>query len=136
VVVNIKKPKYNFTVTTLTKVLVTLWTKDDLVFIPERYRLQYTFILRVYCWTGARLSAFFTGGFCYGVSSRHGRSPVARLTSQDVTLVLQRAPDRPWRLIYRIDQRWVKNNRDPENIWYEVTLLYPQCLRIASVWTC
>ena len=37
--------------------------------------------------------------------------------------MLQRAPDRPWRLIYRIDQRWVKNNRDPENIWYEVTLL-------------
>jgi hypothetical protein len=37
--------------------------------------------------------------------------------------VLQRAPDRPWRLIYRIDQRRVKNNRDPENIWYEVTLL-------------
>jgi hypothetical protein len=37
--------------------------------------------------------------------------------------VLQRAPDRPWRLIYRIDQRWVKNNRDPENIWYKVTLL-------------
>jgi hypothetical protein len=80
-VVNIKKPKYNFTATTLTKVLVTLWTKDDLIFIPERYRLQYTFILRVYCWTGARLSAFFTGGFRYGVSSRRARSPVARLTS-------------------------------------------------------
>jgi len=135
-VVNIKKPKYNFTATTLTKVLVTLWTKDDLIFIPERYRLQYTFILRVYCWTGARLSAFFTGGFRYRVSSRHARSPVARLTSQDVTLLLQRAPDRPWRLIYRIDQRWVKNNREPENIWYEVTLLHPQCLPIASVWTC
>ena len=67
--VNIKKPKYNFTVTTL--------TKDDLIFIPERYRLQYTFILRVYCWTGARLSAFFTGGFRYEVSSRHAQSPVA-----------------------------------------------------------
>ena len=37
--VNIKKPKYNFTVITLTKVLVTLWTQDDLIFIPERYRL-------------------------------------------------------------------------------------------------
>ena len=72
-VVNIKKPKYNFTVTTLTKVLVTLWTKDDLVFIPERYRLQDTFILRVYCWAGARLSAFFTGGFRYGVSGTSGR---------------------------------------------------------------
>jgi len=25
---------------------------------------------------------------------------------------------RSWRLIYKIDQRWVKNNRDPENIVY------------------
>src|SRR2546423_1361694 len=80
-VVNIKKPKYNFTVTTLTKVLVTLWTKDDLIFIPERYRLQYTFILRVYCWTGARLSAFLTGGFRYGGEFPARRLPVARLTS-------------------------------------------------------
>jgi hypothetical protein len=48
-VVNIKKPKYNFTVTILTKVLATLWAKDDLIFISERYQLQYTFILRVYC---------------------------------------------------------------------------------------
>jgi hypothetical protein len=38
-----KYTKYNFTVTTLTKVLVTLWTKDDLIFIPERYRLQVYF---------------------------------------------------------------------------------------------
>jgi hypothetical protein len=30
-VVNVKKPKHNFTLTTLTKVLVTLWAKDDLV---------------------------------------------------------------------------------------------------------
>jgi hypothetical protein len=33
----------------------------------------------------------------------------------DVTLILQWVPDRPRRLIYRIYQQWVKNNRDPEN---------------------
>jgi hypothetical protein len=60
-VVNIKKPKYNFTVTTLTKVLVTLWTKDDLIFITEQYRLQYTLILRIYCWTEARLVCLLYG---------------------------------------------------------------------------
>jgi len=77
--VNIKKPKYNFIATTLTKVLVTLWTKDDLIFISERYWLQYTFILRVYCWTGARLSAFFTGGFRYG-GEFLARAVLGRLT--------------------------------------------------------
>src|SRR3954469_10266974 len=56
-VVNIKRPKYDFTLTTLT---------DDLIFIPERYRLQCTLISRVYCWTGARLGAFFMRGFIIG----------------------------------------------------------------------
>ena len=60
VVVNKHRPKYNFTVRALTRVQVTLWTKDDLMFIPERYRIQTTFIINVFCWTGARLSAFFT----------------------------------------------------------------------------
>ena len=76
-VVNTKKPKYNFAAATLTKVLITLWTKNDLVFFPERYGLQYTFILRVYCWNGARLGAFFTEAFRYGVSFGHAQSPVA-----------------------------------------------------------
>jgi hypothetical protein len=74
--------------------------QDDLIFIPERYRIQFTFIFRFYCWTGARLSAFFTDGLRY----------------RDVDIGLQRAPGGGWRLIYNIKQRWAKNNRDPENI--------------------
>lgn len=34
---------------------------------------------------------------------------------QDIDLVLKRIPSGGWKVIYRIDQRWVKNNRDPEN---------------------
>ncbi|OAG42721.1 AdoMet-dependent rRNA methyltransferase SPB1 [Fonsecaea monophora] len=74
IVVNKHRPKHNFTDRDLNRVLLTLWTRDDLIFIPERYRVQ------------------------------------------DVTLVLQRVSGRSWRLIYKVDQRWVKNNRDPENI--------------------
>lgn len=41
---------------------------------------------------------------------------------QDVDLILQRekdsVDDRDWRLVYKIDQRWVKNNRDPDNVTY------------------
>lgn len=64
---------------------------DDLIFIHERYRIQFTFIIRVYCWTGA-------------------------LRYRDIDLVLQRVPGGGWRAIYNISQRWVKNNRDPENV--------------------
>ncbi|KAH0543790.1 hypothetical protein FGG08_001972 [Glutinoglossum americanum] len=78
VIVNKRRPKYLFGKEDLTEVLLTLWTKDDLIFIHERSRIQFTFIFHVYCWTGARLGAFFTGGLHY--------------------------------------KRWVKNNRDPENI--------------------
>ena len=84
---NERRPTYNFTPRELTRILLTLWTKDDLIFIPERYRVQFTFIIRVYCWTGARLSAFFTDGLRY----------------RDVELVLQRTTAARWRLIYRIN---------------------------------
>jgi Protein of unknown function (DUF3435) len=99
-VVNKRLPKHNFTSSDLDRILLTLWTKDDLIFIPECYRIQFTFIIRVYCWTGARLGAFFTDGLRY----------------RDVDLVLQRLPSGGWRLIYNVSQRWVKNNRNPENI--------------------
>ena len=65
--VNKHRPKHNFTIESHTRIQVTLWTKDDLIFIPERYRIQTAFISNVYCWTGARLSAFFTGGLRYEV---------------------------------------------------------------------
>ncbi|KIW99701.1 uncharacterized protein Z518_11114 [Rhinocladiella mackenziei CBS 650.93] len=107
--VNKHRPKYNFTVEVLTLVQITLWTKDDLIFIPERYRIQTTFITNVYCWTGARISAFFTGGFRYG----------------DTEIVLQRAEgSRHWRATWRLDQRWVKNNRDPDNIVVRIDDLF------------
>ncbi|EXJ82199.1 hypothetical protein A1O3_06012 [Capronia epimyces CBS 606.96] len=79
----------------------TLWTKDDLIFIPERYRIQTTLT-----YTGARLGTFF--------------SPVQGTTG--ITVVIQRVTGRRWRLIYRLDQRWVKNNRDPENIVFSAAV--------------
>jgi hypothetical protein len=73
VVVNKHRPKHNFTQRDLDRLLVTLWTKDDLKFIPERYRVQFTLIFRLYCWTGARVGAFFEGGVRYEVSLSVGR---------------------------------------------------------------
>lgn len=61
-VVNKNRGKYSFAERDLTRVLVTVWTQDDISFIPELYRVQFTFIINIYCWTGARIAAFFTGG--------------------------------------------------------------------------
>ena len=69
-------PKHNFTSRDLTRILLTLWTQDDLIFIPERYRVQTTFIIHVYCWTGARISAFFTDGLRYKVRYDRKSAPL------------------------------------------------------------
>lgn len=58
-VVDKRRPNHNFAARILTRVLLALWTQDNLSIIPERYRIQFTFIIRVYCWAGARLNAFF-----------------------------------------------------------------------------
>ncbi len=34
-----------------------------------------------------------------------------------------RIPEGGWKPIYRVDQRWVKNNRDPENTTYALSFL-------------
>ena len=67
-VVNIQRSKHLFARCDLARVLRTLWTQDDLIFIHERYHVQFTLVFRMYCWTGARLGAFFTEGLRYGVS--------------------------------------------------------------------
>ena len=68
-VCNQHREKNNFNNEDATRLLRTVWTKDDLIYIPERYRIQFTFIFNVYCWTGARVGAFFTGeGLCYRVT--------------------------------------------------------------------
>ncbi|KIW99637.1 uncharacterized protein Z518_11050 [Rhinocladiella mackenziei CBS 650.93] len=106
IVVNKHRPKHNFTIRDLTRVLLALWTYDDLIYIHERYRVQTTFLIHAFCFTGARIGAFFTDGLRY----------------KDVELILQRDPGkkngRDWRLVYIVHQRWVKNNRDPENITF------------------
>jgi hypothetical protein len=48
-VVNVRFPKGLFNDTDLTRLLLTLWTKDNLGYIPERYRVQFSFITNVYC---------------------------------------------------------------------------------------
>lgn len=81
IVVNKHRPKHNFTVRDLTRVLLALWTYDDLIFIHERYRVQTTFLIHVYCWTGARISAFFTDGLRYKVRVRLTLHLICDLTS-------------------------------------------------------
>jgi len=55
-------PKYNFQMSDLDNVLVTLWAGPDIASTHERERVQFHFLLDVFCWSGARIGAFFRGG--------------------------------------------------------------------------
>ena len=43
-------------------VIVTLWTEDDSIFIHECMRVQMTFLILAYCFTGARVGAYLENG--------------------------------------------------------------------------
>jgi len=58
-VVNTKKPKHLFGKDDLIQFHTTFWTKDDANFIHPRNKIQIPFIIDVFCWTGARIGAFF-----------------------------------------------------------------------------
>ncbi|KAL6716976.1 hypothetical protein ACLMJK_004889 [Lecanora helva] len=98
--VNKRRPKHLFTEDDMVNFNTTFWTVDDSTFVHPRNRAQIPFLISVYCWTGARIGAFFSA---------------AGLRYRDLEMVLLGDSSR-WKVIYRIDQRWIKNNKDPENI--------------------
>ena len=55
-----------------------MWTQDDISFIPELYRVQFTFIINIYCWTGAQIAAFLLVGLKWKVS------PLVSVTTNSV----------------------------------------------------
>jgi len=58
---------------------------------------------------------------------------VSYLRRQDIDLVLQRVNTGGWRLIYKVDQRFVKNNWDPENISYVIELFRLPSFTLSSL---
>ena len=50
IIVNKYRPKHNFTIRNLTRILLTLRTRNDLIFIPEHYLVQTTFIVHAHYW--------------------------------------------------------------------------------------
>ena len=56
---NKKKPKHLFSEKELVQFTNTFWAVDDAQFIHPRNKVQIPFIIAVFCWTRARIGAFF-----------------------------------------------------------------------------
>ncbi|KAK3896489.1 hypothetical protein C8A05DRAFT_20540, partial [Staphylotrichum tortipilum] len=96
-------PKYNFQMSDLDNVLIP----SGQVSTHERERVQFHFLLDVFCWSGARIGAFFRGG---------------GLKYKDVNLVLRRTNQAgAWDVIWKLDQRFVKNALHPDDIAHSMT---------------
>ncbi|MCJ1359649.1 MAG: hypothetical protein MMC33_009651, partial [Icmadophila ericetorum] len=108
-VVNKKKQKQLFGEKELVQFSTTFWTVDDAQFIHPHNKAQIPFAIAVFCWTGARTGAFFPD---------KENKDKGGLPYQDIEVILVRIPSGGWKVIYWINQRWVKNNRDPENTVY------------------
>ena len=74
-VANKRKQKQLFGKNELTQFNITFWTIDDTHFVYPRNKAQIPFAIAVFCWTGARIGAFFPdrdnkarGGLRYRVS--------------------------------------------------------------------
>ena len=57
--VNTRKLKHLFDIHDLIRFHTTFWIKDDASFIHPCNKVQIPFIVDVFCWTGARIGAFF-----------------------------------------------------------------------------
>ncbi|KAH1913376.1 hypothetical protein KXV48_000659, partial [Aspergillus fumigatus] len=97
----IKKPKYNVKPGDFERGMRTLWADDDLIFMSGRFRVQFHFTTLLYFCIGARVAAI-----CPKFKHRAERG----LRYKHIELVLFRTVDAPWKIGYRLDQTWVKNN--------------------------
>ncbi|KAL3434604.1 hypothetical protein BDV09DRAFT_195641 [Aspergillus tetrazonus] len=103
---NVKREKYNFTITDYVRIMTSFWILDDPVFLHGRHKIQIPFVVKLYLFTGARI-----GAFCPASKDKMERG----LRYKHIQLVLFRTSgDAPWKLGWKLDQQWVKNNRDPK----------------------
>jgi hypothetical protein len=105
------------------RTMVAFWVRDDPFFMSGRCRVQFPFLIHEYLCTGARIGAYaplakdkFTKGLRYKVGYWPVKSylPAEVDRLQHIQIVLCRTMNAPWKIGWRVDQTWVKNNRDAE----------------------
>ena len=123
IIEDIKKQPYNFTRDDFRKITSSLWTCDCPIFLHGLLKIYILFALQVFLFTGARIGAFIPGnkhkkqrGLRYRVRYQEiealALTHVLADTLQHIELVLFHSADEPWRIGWRVNQQWVKKNRD------------------------
>ncbi|KAI2844070.1 hypothetical protein CBS12448_9977 [Aspergillus niger] len=85
---NIQRPKHNFKLKSFERAMVAFWTIDD---------------------------PFFMTGRVSSLTPASENKTNRGLRYKNIELVLFRDTEAPWKIGWRLDQQFVKNNQDPEN---------------------
>ncbi|XEV05763.1 hypothetical protein FSHL1_011050 [Fusarium sambucinum] len=113
---NLQKPKFNFQSGDLDRLIDQVWSGQDTRHIYDRNRLQFHLQLLWFCDAGARRGALLKHGVPY----------------KDIHLVL--SPHQGWpQFFYKLAQRHVKNNKDPDLRAFGNTCRQHPVLRYDSV---
>ncbi|RKK18157.1 hypothetical protein BFJ66_g971 [Fusarium oxysporum f. sp. cepae] len=113
---NLQKPKFNFQSGDLDRLIDQIWSGQDTRHIYDRNRLQFHLQLLWFCDAGARRGALLKHGVPY----------------KDIHLVL--SPHQGWpQFFYKLAQRHVKNNKDPDLRTFGNTCRQHPVLRYDSV---
>lgn len=67
---DIERPNFDYQPDDLERNLRALWTSGGLGYIHERNRVQFHFILLLFCQTGARQGSIFKHGIPYKVNGK------------------------------------------------------------------
>ncbi|KKA25166.1 hypothetical protein T310_0806 [Rasamsonia emersonii CBS 393.64] len=113
IIENKKRTKHMFTYCDLTNIIFSMWTDDDPVFIHKRHRIQMTFAILIYCYSGARIGAFIPD---------MSKADYQGLRYEDIELYLYCRPDGEKEIFFCLSQKWVKNNHDPKNTVFRVVM--------------
>ncbi|KAG4258505.1 hypothetical protein FPRO03_03459 [Fusarium proliferatum] len=114
--INIQRPKYNLQPEDLNRLIDQIWCGKDSQHIHDRNRLQFHFLLLLFCHSGARRNALLGCGVPY----------------KDIQLVLESRQDGP-SFFFNLKQRHVKNNKDPDNRCFGSACIQHPVLRYDSV---
>ncbi|CEJ58338.1 hypothetical protein PMG11_06997 [Penicillium brasilianum] len=104
-VVNKKKQKYNFTKEDFMKVVSSMWRVDHKKFIPRGLKALILFALQLYLFTGARVGSFMPSD-----ENKQERG----LRYEHIELVLFPSTTALWETGWKVNQKWLKNNRDSD----------------------
>ncbi|KAJ5471326.1 hypothetical protein N7530_008683 [Penicillium desertorum] len=102
---NVEDPDHSFTKKDFLRMISSMWQADHRIFMPGLLKAIMTLALQLYLFTGARIGAFIPA---------HEDRDQRGLRYKHIDLVLFPSSTAPWKVEWKINQVWLKGNRNPD----------------------